>query len=90
MTLTQAASALDALEAKLNAYGHAMGLLYYDGETIAPKRSAPGRARTLGVLSGVVHGLLTAPETREMLDALMAHRDQLDRATLRRAELVKD
>ena len=44
MTLDEAIKSLMALQAKLAAYGHAMGLLFYDGATTAPKGTAPRSA----------------------------------------------
>ena len=90
MTLTEAKQALAALERTLQAYRHALGCLNIDGETAAPRNSAEGRGRTMAALSGVVHGHLTAPGTREIIDTLYAHRDALDAATFRRAELLKE
>ena len=40
MTLNEARRALEALEKALNAYGHAIGCLNCDGETVAPRNSA--------------------------------------------------
>lgn len=39
MTLDEAIKSLMALQAKLAAYGHAMGLLFYDGATTARPRA---------------------------------------------------
>ena len=52
MTVREAAEKLEKLEQKLNAYNHAMGVMYYDSATAAPAGSAAGRGETLGVLSG--------------------------------------
>ena len=90
MTLNEAIRKLDTLEKQLLAYRHAMGVLVYDGETVAPAHSAPGRGATLAVLGAVEHGMLTAPETKETLDTLMADREGLDLPTLRRAEILKE
>ena len=46
MTLDEAIKSLMALQAKLAAYGHAMGLLFYDGATTAPKGTAANRGQT--------------------------------------------
>ena len=90
MTLAEARATLASLEEALHAYRHAMGVLNIDGETAAPKRSSAGRGQTLAVLGGVVHEKLTAPSTRECIDALYAHRSGLTAAELRRAELLKE
>ena len=47
MTLDEAIKSLMALQAKLAAYGHAMGLLFYDGATTAPKGTAANRGQTM-------------------------------------------
>ena len=90
MTLNEALNQLAALERELTAYGHAMGVLSYDGDTAAPRNSAAARGETMGVLSGVVHERLTAPGTREIIDTLQAHAAELDAPARRRAELLKE
>ena len=63
MTLTEARERLEALQKKLSAYSHAMGLLSYDGVTAAPKGTAANRGQTLGVLSEELYRLTTGPDT---------------------------
>ncbi|MBO4837976.1 MAG: carboxypeptidase M32 [Lachnospiraceae bacterium] len=77
MQLQEARSQLSALQAKMFAYRHALGLISYDGATTAPKNTAANRARTLPVLSGEVYRLATGPETVSLLEFLDAHRDEL-------------
>lgn len=89
MTLNEALNKMDALEKVLNAYGHAIGCLNYDGETVAPRNSAAGRGETVGLLSGVVHEKITAPQVGEMLDAILAEKDSLTLKDRRRAEELK-
>ena len=57
--------------AKLHAYEHALGVLYYDAETVMPKAGGEGLSRTIGVLSEESYKLSTAPEFKEMLAALL-------------------
>ena len=90
MTVQEAAGALSTLEKTPHAYQHAMSVLNYDGETVAPRRSAAGRGQTMAVLAEVVHGWITAPRTGEIIDTLLAGRDGLDEALVRRAELLKE
>ncbi|MBR4711696.1 MAG: carboxypeptidase M32 [Clostridia bacterium] len=89
MTLETAAAKLTGLEQTLHAYGHALGALSLDGATVAPKNAAAGRARTMGVLSGVVHGILTAEETGETLETILSAPDA-EPALRRRAELMRE
>ena len=59
MTLDEAIKSLMALQAKLAAYGHAMGLLFYDGATTAPKGTAANRGQTMSILSEEHYKLTT-------------------------------
>ena len=72
MTFEVAAEKLNALEAQLSAYSHAMGLLNCDGETAAPKNSAAGRGRTTGILSEAYYKLFVNDETKEILETVLA------------------
>ena len=90
MTLNEALAALGGLEATLRAYNHALGCLNYDGETVAPRNSAPARGETMAFLSGIIHEKITAPETGELIDALLSHRDELSLKDRRRAEVLKE
>ncbi len=74
---------LQELEAKKQAYGHAMGVMQYDAATVAPAGSAENRGRTMGLLSEVVYGLETGEETGNLLRELDARRDELDPVTAR-------
>ena len=68
MTIQQALTELKELEALLHAYGHAIGCLNYDGETVAPRNSAPMRGQTMAYLSGIIHRRITAGGTGEVID----------------------
>ena len=89
MTVNEALKALGELEAVLRAYTHALGVLNYDGETVAPRNSAPARGETMAFLSGIIHQRVTAGETGELIDTLLANRESLSPADRRRAELLK-
>ena len=67
MTLDEAIKSLMALQAKLAAYGHAMGLLFYDGATTAPKGTAANRGQTMSILSEEHYKLTTGGETVVLL-----------------------
>jgi len=88
MTLNEAREKLMALQVKLAAYNHALGILYYDGATTAPKGTAANRAQTMGVLSEEVYTLTTGDETVALLEFLDAHRDALDEKERRQVELL--
>ena len=77
MTLTEAREQLKALQQKLKAYYHASTMIFYDGQTTAPKGTAANRARTLSVLSEEEYKLSTGKETVELLEFLDAHKDEL-------------
>ena len=78
MTLNEAKQKLAEFEKTQFALSHSMGLMYYDVATIAPKGSADVRALTLGEMSRISYNLTTSPETVEMLEALVSHKDELD------------
>ena len=91
MELNTALQKLKEYEKRSFALYHASGLMYYDGATTAPKGSAGVRAITLGELSRISYELTTAKESIEMLECLMAHSDELDPVTRRKAsELYRD
>ncbi len=89
MTTNEALKSLEALEAQLRAYSHALGCLNYDGETVAPRNSAPARGETVAFLSGIVHRLITAPQTGELVETLLAQGEALPLKDRRRAEVLK-
>lgn len=77
MTIQQAKQDLMTLQAKLSAYGHAMGLLSFDGSTTAPKGTAANRAQTLSILSEEHYKLSTGEETVALLEFLDANDQEL-------------
>ena len=87
MTLTEAKEKLNELELREFAYNHAMGILYYDGTTGAPKASSIPRGKTMGVLAGEAYKISTDKEAVSLLGFLREHADELDADTLRRVEL---
>ena len=78
MDLQNALQQLDQLQRKQLAYGHAMGMLSFDGATVAPSATSANRAETLGILSEEMYKLSTGEETVKLLDELHAHLDELD------------
>lgn len=89
MTTKEAAVRFGALEKKLNAYDHAMGVIYYDSATAAPSGSAAERGETLGVLSGVYYELFAAPEVGELFETILANKEEFDALTVKKAEVMK-
>ena len=91
MTLDEAIKSLMALQAKLAAYGHAMGLLFYDGATTAPKGTAANRGQTMSILSEEHYKLTTGKETVALLEFLDAHKSELNEKQQRMVFLlIKD
>ena len=87
--INDAVARLDEIEAIASAYGHAMGVLGLDAATAAPLGSAEGRGRTMAVLSKVVYDLAASADTRELVEYLTAHADELDATHRRQAEIQK-
>ena len=89
MELAQAITKLDALQRKMFAYNHAMGVLYYDGATAAPAGSAANRGETMSVLSEAEYLMATGPEMIDLLDFLYAHNDELTQKQRRIVEMLR-
>ena len=87
MEFAEALQQFRTIQARIHAYNHASGILYYDGVTTAPSGSGEGRAQTMGVLSGDIYDLQTGEKTLEVLAVLRAHRAQLDARAARELEL---
>ncbi|MDY3026630.1 MAG: carboxypeptidase M32 [Candidatus Faecivicinus sp.] len=89
MELNEMVSRLTALQKRIVAYHHAMGLISYDGQTTAPRGSGENRAETLGMLSEEIYKLTTGEETVALLDALAERAGELDETTNRIVEVMR-
>lgn len=78
MTINEAKEKLSALQSKRAAYDHAMGILFYDGATTAPKGTASNRGHSLAILSEEEYKLSTGEDTIALLDYLDEHKNGLD------------
>lgn len=65
--MKESIQAMRALEKQLYAYGYAMAVINYDGETVAPSGGAAGRAVAAEVLSKASFELLINDETAALL-----------------------
>ena len=88
-SVSAALEALRAVESKLSAYHHAMGVLFLDAATAAPKGSAQGRGQTMAMLSETVYALNADPENEALLSYLEAHLQELDPVDRRKVELFR-
>ena len=80
-----------AWQEKLNAYGHAMSLIYYDGSTVAPKGTAMNRAHALSILSEEVYKLSTDESMIALMEELDGKKDELSEKDARALEIcLKD
>ena len=73
MDLKTAKETLMRVQDKASAFGHAIGLLSFDGETAAPPKTALNRAHALGILSEEIYKLTTDEQNVEVLEFLDAH-----------------
>ena len=90
MTLEKAIEKLNELEKAAYALGHAQSILYTDGDTVAPKNSWKGRGLALSYLGELIYRQMVNPETGEVLETILQHKNETDEATFRRAELMKE
>ena len=88
ITIKEARDRLYKLQRKQAAYDHAMGLIYYDGSTTAPKDTAENRAASLSILSEEVYKLGTSKETVDLLEFLDSFRAKLPQKEQRMVELL--
>ncbi|MBR5713205.1 MAG: carboxypeptidase M32 [Clostridia bacterium] len=86
MEIKEAVSIFKEKNSLIAAYNHAMGVMYYDIETAAPKNAAHGFGETMAKLSEVTYKLAVNEENFEILDFLAAHSDELDEITRREVE----
>ncbi|MCR5808960.1 MAG: carboxypeptidase M32 [Clostridiales bacterium] len=70
----------------LKAYYHAMGVMSYDIETVAPKNAIGGYSDTMAVFSEVTYKLTVNEDNFALLDFLAEHENELDEITRRGAE----
>ena len=88
MDLSTARKQLMELQDKMSAYGHAMALLSYDGETTAPRGTAANRAHAMGIFSEIMYTLSTGKETVELLEFLDANKEALTQKEQRMVYLL--
>jgi len=88
-SVNQALEALSKQQQIMAAYNHALGVLFHDGSTAAPKGSWEGRGQTMGVMSQIVYDLDTNPEKGELLTYLENHSDELTEQQKREVEVLR-
>ena len=86
MELNEAVAKLKETQKLLAAYNHAMGVMYYDFETAAPKNAIGGFSDTMAAFSEITYKLSVNEESFQLLDFLTAHADELDEITRREVE----
>ena len=90
MILSEAIEKLNELEKAAYALGHAQSILFVDGDTVAPKNSWKGRGKALSYVGELMYRQLVNPETGEVLETILQHKDETDEVTFRRAEVMKE
>ena len=90
MTLSEAIEKLNEIEKAAYALEHAQAVLSIDGDTVAPKNSWKGRGKTLAYLGELTYRQMVNPETGEVLETILAHKEETDEVTFRRAEVMKE
>ena len=88
-SVSQALEELRRLEQTMAAYNHAMGVMYLDSASAAPKNTTEGRGKTMEVLSRVTYDLLANPENETLLSYLEANQAELDPKSRREVEVLR-
>ncbi|MBO4849167.1 MAG: carboxypeptidase M32 [Clostridia bacterium] len=86
MEIKEAVAKLKENQKLLNAYWHAMGVMYYDFDTVAPKNAVTGFSDTMATLSEITYKLSVNEENFALLDLLTEHASELDEITRREVE----
>ncbi|MBR0135658.1 MAG: carboxypeptidase M32 [Clostridia bacterium] len=86
MELNEAVKTFKDQMKQMGAYHHAMGVMYYDIETAAPKNAISGFSDTMAAFSEITYKLAVNEERFALLDLLTAHADELDEITRREVE----
>lgn len=85
-TLEQTVQAFKDKLRRMDAYGHALGILSYDSETAMPRGGAAHVGRTLEILSEEVYKMEVDPEYRALMEEILVHKEEVDFVTRREAE----
>ena len=86
MTVNEALKQIETFENTNSALNHAAGILYYDGDTVAPEGSVEIRALTLGEISRMSYELITSPSFIEALETLNANLSKLSEIDQRKVK----
>ncbi|MDG5470600.1 carboxypeptidase M32 [Jeotgalibacillus sp. ET6] len=71
---------------KMQAYEEALGLIFWDLRTGAPKKAVDQRSQVIGTLSGELFDLTTSDEMASFVAGLSSHKDQLSEITVKTLE----
>ncbi len=91
MTVSEALEAIQQFENSISALNHAVNLIYYDGDTVAPEGSVEIRSLTLGELSRMSYELITSDSLIEALEFLKENDSELSEIEKRKvSELYRE
>ncbi len=88
-SVQQALEALAKHQQTMAAYNHALGVMFHDSASAAPKGSWEGRGQTMGIMSQIIYDLDTDPKKGELLSYLEAHTDELTDQQKREVEVLR-
>ncbi len=88
-SVSQAVEALVKHQQTMAAYNHAIGVVYLDASTAAPKGTWEGRGKTMATLSEITYNLETDPKIGDMLSYLEAHLEELNPQQKRQVEVLR-
>ena len=88
-SVQQAVEALAKHQQTMAAYNHALGVVYLDAATAAPKGTWEGRGQTMATLSEITYKLETDPQVGEMLSYLEANLEELTPQQKRQVEVLR-
>ena len=89
MNLEEARQEFARIQKRIAAMDYAIELLFLDGETVAPPKSATNRVTTVEILNEELYNLKFGEETAAIMDQLLEHEDQLTLVESRSIEVLK-
>ena len=89
MTLEQARQDFAKLQKKITTMKHAIDLLFFDGETVAPPKATANRINTLEIINDELYRLKFCQETADLAAFLKEHESELSLVEKRCLTLLK-
>ena len=89
MRLEEARQEFARIQKRIAAMNYAIDLLFLDGETVAPPKSASNRVTTVEILNDELYNIKFGEQTTEIAELILENQDQLDLVEKRSLAILK-